>query len=372
MQLVDLKGALRPVLKILTDYPRDDLAHDEVHQALVTACVQNDLVPYNIDVGAIPGLDTVTAGFKTAQLALNSKLGFGHVFHTNCAPRKNLVSVQSAGEKIVLGLTPSGVALLMVNAGYVLSPFYDLAREQGIVFYQTSVPDSGSQFRSRDYFPDAMASLAAHFVSCVAKYGAKEIQNKLSSGAYDDLVKGWTYAGERLSLKNIPQLPKGAVNYIDNFGNIKLNYLHKDLLSLYEPGTILTVRLGNTACEAIVGGVGFSQDEGVLALTSGSSGWQENFFTEIFLRGGRAAAQFQDFSVGDTVSAIAKDDLQEVIAVLQGLDSSAAARLDLHGVTEAKIIKMLSRLGLIKNGFDTTALKQALKTKVLESLLNDA
>src|SRR3989304_2665350 len=139
MILAQSNGTFKPVIKILTDYPRDDLAHDEVQQALVAACARHQVDVFNLDVGAIPGMDTVVAGFKTAQLALNSPLGFGHIFHTNCAPRKNLVSIRSQGEKVVLGMTASGVTMLMVNAGHALAPFYDLAREGAVAFYQTSV-----------------------------------------------------------------------------------------------------------------------------------------------------------------------------------------------------------------------------------------
>src|SRR4051812_9933248 len=128
MLLINKQGKLTPVLKILTDYPRDDLAHDEVQQALVTACVRHDVDARNVDVGAIPSLDTVSGGFKTAQLALNSQLGYGHVIHTNCAPRKNIASVKSSGEKIVVGITKTGVALLIVNAGYALAHFRDGVR----------------------------------------------------------------------------------------------------------------------------------------------------------------------------------------------------------------------------------------------------
>ena len=62
---------LKPVIKILTDYPRDDLASDEVEQSLITACAMADLDYFSCDVGAIKAMDTVMAAFKTAQLALN-------------------------------------------------------------------------------------------------------------------------------------------------------------------------------------------------------------------------------------------------------------------------------------------------------------
>lgn len=368
MQLVS-SGALTPVIKILTDYPRDDLAHDEVQQALVTACLKFGIKPYNLDVGAVPGMDTVVAGFKTAQLALNSKLGFGHIFHTNCAPRKNIISVKSQGEKIVLGITRSGVALLLVNAGYTLAPFKSAAEKGDITFFQTSVPDSGSQFRSRDFFPAAVAELAAHFTALVDQKGSDAITALLEKQDYTGLLQGLSFAGDPVPVEALPQLAQGSVFYIDNFGNIKLNLKHKDLLALYPAGTVLTVSIGGSVSEAVTGDVGFSQGEGVLALTSGSSGWGDDFFTEVFLRGGRAAGQFQAVQAGMEVFGLPRDDLAAVIDMLRHVDADVSRRLDLDNISEARIIKLLSRAGLIVDGFDATQLRHALDDKtVLERL----
>ena len=344
---------MNPVLKILTDYPRDDLAHDEVHQALVTACLKHGVAHANLDVGSIPGMDTVTAGFKTAQLALNSNIGFGHVFHTNCAPRKNIVTAKSQGEKIVLGMTKTGVCVLMVNAGYALTPFRAAAEAGDIAFYQTSVPDAGSQFRSRDFFPDALAELAAHL--------AKQTPVDDVTAA----LKGLSYLGAPMDIDAIPTLPKGTVFYTDNFGNIKLNIHHTELRAQYDAGEILAVRINDTVCDAVVGEAGFSQGEGMLALTSGSSGWpvagDKNFFTEIFLRGGSARERFSSAQAGDSVLMLRENDLKQVVDILRGIDRAAADRLDLHDMSEARVIKLLSRAELINDCCDTTALTQSLK-----------
>ena len=376
MRLIDSAGKLRPVIKILTDYPRDDLAHDEVHQALVTACARHGVDPFNLDVGAVPGMDTVVAGFKAAQLSLNSSLGFGHVFHTNCAPRKNIVSTHSRGEKVVLGMTPSGVALLMVNAGYALAPFHDLAAAGDVVFYQTSVPDSGSQFRSRDYFPDATAELAAHLSAQAETLGKTKIRKLLAARDYAALFKGLPWLGKALKPATLPHLPPGAVMYVDNFGNIKLNFRHSDLLKHYKRGTTLVVRLGHSVCNAVLGDTGFSQGEGMIALTAGSSGWQsgknrKDCFTEVFLRGGRADRQFHEFAPGEPATVVRKDDLKKVIDILRNADRKTAARIDLYNISEVKIIAMLSRARLITDGYDTTALQRALSKGTLLRYLKD-
>lgn len=362
--LLNQNRPLRPVVKILTDYPRDDLAHDEVQQALVTACVAHGLSPQNIDVGALPGMDTVVAGFKTAQLAMNSQLGYGHIIHTNCAPRTHMASVKSRGEKVVLGMTPDGVAMLVVNSGLALAPFYTLAETGGVVFYQTDIPDAGSQFRSRDFFPDALARLGAHLAAQADALGAEAVRACLARRDFDTLLAGLSYLGPRLDMAAVPSLPQGMVMYVDNFGNIKMNIRHADLLAHYDKGDVLAVRLGGFVCDATLGAEGFSQGEGLLALTSGSSGWVENgerrFFTEIMLRGGRASNAFGGVAPGEKAILLRESDLQQVVALLREADRETIERLDLHNTDEARVISMLARKGLIKNGYDTTALRAAL------------
>lgn len=360
---------LRPYVKILTDYPRDDLASDEVQQALVTACAQHDVDPFNLDVGAIPGMNTVVAGFKTAQLALNSKLGFGHIIHTNCAPRKNIVSQESKGEGVVLGILPNGVCLLTVSSGYSLAPYHDLIQRGEIQFFETRIPDAGSQFRSRDYFPDATARLARYLQNRLQELGADKIHDLISKGQGQEIVKGFEYLSHPLDEKNFTPLPQGCVWYIDNFGNIKLNILHSDLVAQYEPGTILAISVGDTIVDAVVGTAGFSQGEGILALTRGSSGWsqgeEELRFAEVFLRGGSAAGMFKHITPGSQVFILAKKDLQNCVQYIRESGLSAIGTLNLHMFSETQLVQILAIEGLIENGYQTQKLRDVLKRNEL-------
>jgi S-adenosyl-l-methionine hydroxide adenosyltransferase len=359
--LIDPSGRLKPVLKIITDYPRDDLAHDEVQQALVTACMRRGVDAANIDVGSVPGMDTVVAGFKTAQLAMNSQMGFGHIVHANCAPRKNISSAKSAGEKVVLGITKTGVALLVVNAGYALAPFRSAVDAGDVVFYQTDIKDAGSQFRSRDYFPDAMAELAAHFMAATRADGITE---KLRARDFDAILKGLSWLGGRLNAASIPQLPQGMVLYVDNFGNLKLNFRHEDVLAHYKTGTVVAVKIGNIVVDAVIGGQGFSQGEGMLALTAGSSGWDvggtKSHFTEIMLRGGSASRQFGGVSPGDRVTILREDDLQRAMEQLHSADMHAVERLDLRSASVAQVVSALARAKLVADNYDSSALQKTL------------
>lgn len=368
-------GRLLPAVKILTDYPRDDLASDEVHQALITACAQEGVTPYNLDVGAVPGMDTVTAGFKTAQLALNSDLGFGHIVHTNCAPRRNIIAVKSKGERLVIGMLQNGVALLVVNSGYSLSPFRDLAIAGKIKFFETSVPDSGSQFRSRDYFPRAAAMVARHMQEQTKKLGAAKIAALLKSGKAHELLGGLSLRKGLIRAASIPEFQTGRIWYTDNFGNIKLNLRHnEELLKWHKPGDTLALCIGGHVHDATVGREGFSQGEGTLALTRGSSGWadekgREFRFTEIFLRGGSAVNSFDQVHHGEMVLAVPRRDLQKTIEIVKKGNFKLRDNLDLYRLPEAQLIKTLARAGLIEDGFDSRNLTKALRGNNLKNYL---
>lgn len=370
------EGKLTPAIKILTDYPRDDLASDEVHQALVTACAQSNVTPYNIDVGAIPGMDTVVAGFKTAQLALNSKLGFGHVIHTNCAPRKNIVTSESKGEGVVLGILPNGVCLLTVSSGYSLAPFRPLIEDGSVKFFKTRIPDSGSQFRSRDYFPDATARLSRYLQDRVQELGPEKIASLIAEGKGEEILKYFEFIAEPMDLSHFTPLPMGSVCYIDNFGNMKLNIPHKDLVKQHEPGTILAVCVGDTIVDAVVGTAGFSQGEGILALTRGSSGWQQARddirFTEVFLRGESAAGVFKSVKPGSQIIILAKKDLQESIKQIQDCGQSMVGTLNLYMFSEAQLVQLLAIEGLIEDGYKTDKLRTAISDKAVVDILEGA
>jgi hypothetical protein len=370
---LDQGGQLKPVLKILTDYPRDDLASDEVQQALITAAAHLNIDFYTLDVGAIPGMNTVVAGFKTAQLALNSALGFGHIIHTNCAPRRNIISQHSKGEGVVIGILPSGVALLIVNSGFSLAPFASLIQSGQVHFYKSKIPDEGSQFRSRDYFPHAMAELARFFIDRYRDYGADKIAHLLETGQHHSLLEGFSLLGPQISKDDFNELVKTSIYYIDNFGNLKLNINHDDLSAYMGEGAEVAVVINDTVVNATIGSVGFSQAEGSVALTRGSSGWIQNGqnirFTEVFLRGGSAASSFNMPKTGQAVAIIRFDHLQKVFSVLRENKLKRIGPVDLYNLSEARLITYLCDRDLIKNGYDASELEKHLNAGSLVSYL---
>ncbi|MGL5926228.1 hypothetical protein, partial [Chroococcidiopsis sp.] len=161
-------------------------------------------------------------------------------------------------------LLPNNVKVVGVNAGYTLSFIKASARVIKIV----KVSRGGSQFRSRDVFPQAAAAIAS-----------------------DDL----SLLGDELDPLQIPDPPSDRVAWIDGYGNIKTT-IPADSVNL-EPETKVTIRVGDTVSDAVYSDGSFRVPEGTLAFAPGSSGWQETNgkkirWMELFLRGGNAWERF--------------------------------------------------------------------------------
>jgi S-adenosylmethionine hydrolase len=149
-----------------------------------------------------------------------------------------------------------------VNAGHAFS----FLRDAGIEVRQVVAAAAGSQFRSRDVFPEALARVLAG-----------------EDGA----------VGEVLDRDAIPPVPERRIAYIDGFGNMKTTVRAGGLA----PGARVRISIAGVGREAVVAGGGFGVPEGELAFAAGSSGWPVGDgrvrWTEVFLRGGSAWEAFQ-------------------------------------------------------------------------------
>src|SRR3712207_1093300 len=174
------------LVTVVADYGTGDLAFAEVRQRFAL------LLPH-ADIAAIPvpPFDTVSAGFCVAQLAF----GEGppdRVIYANVAPRQDedRPREDNEGERLVAARLDSGVLVVGVAAGASLSFLAD----EGVPLRAVDVPAAGSQFRSRDVFPAALARLAR---------------------GDDSLL------GEPVTVAPAPQR---AVAYVDGYGNIKTTW----------------------------------------------------------------------------------------------------------------------------------------------------
>lgn len=82
-------------------------------------------------------------------------------------------------------------------------------------------------------------------------------------------------------------------------------------------------------------------------------------FSEIFLRGGSAAGHFPGVRPGDQMLAMKRGDLQRVFETLKDAGRDVSERLDLYNISEARMMQMLGRAKLIRDGFDTAELQKA-------------
>ena len=258
------------VLTAIYDYPRGDLADLEVRMAL-----RYYLPGWSIESASTPSFKTLATGFAVAQTALAplaQRLAPDRfLIYANCAPRKDVDSerTNNEGEGLVYAELNNGVRIAAVNSGYSLS----IVKEHIRSLRRINAPADGSQFRSRDNFPIALAEIAAHGAAA-----------SVLAEALDPATA-------------IPDIPQGRVGYIDSFGNLKLTMRERDPeFTAFKEGEHVRVKIGQTPRIATVTAGSFNINEGELALAPGSSGYS-NRFIELFLRGGSAQAHFDHKAV---------------------------------------------------------------------------
>jgi S-adenosylmethionine hydrolase len=245
------------LLHVIADFGHADLAFAEVSQRLKHLLPEAELV-----LTTVPPFATLAAGFCVAQLGLNTVLENMLIFH-NVAPRHDDEGIRSNndGERLAYALLPNGVKVVGVHAGFAFS----FLREVAVELHYINVPSAGSQFRSRDLFPQGVAAVAHKQANALAEVMPKDY---------------------------IPAIPEGRVAYIDGFGNIKTTFS----AGAYEVGQSFQVTLNTVTQTAIVSDGSFSVPQGTLTFSPGSSGWQTLLgkvcWMELFLRGGSASEMF--------------------------------------------------------------------------------
>jgi hypothetical protein len=261
------------LIHIIADYGQGDLAFAEVVQR-----IRHYLPDAEPMLTPVPAFQTLAAGFCVAQLGLN-EAPTGTIIYHNVAPRADDEEARAgnAGERLAYARLPTGVRVIGVNAGHAFS----FVREAAEELRWAAVAAEGSQFRSRDLFPQAAAAIAL--------------------GQPDALA-------EEIDRADIPVVPQNLIAYIDGYGNLKTTIRAGQ--SVTRAGARVRVRIGQTEREAVVSDGSFEVEQGQLAFAPGSSGWTdasglETRWMELFLRGGDACAAFYRPRVGDLVEIIA-------------------------------------------------------------------
>lgn len=243
-------------VQMIADYGVGDPAFGEVIQKI------NSLdVSVEVHATSVPAFSTIGTGFWTAQYATVNPFP-GLMIYTNTAPRKdNKASREkNEGERLIYTKLENGVQIVGVNAGHCFSFVKSFAKEFRIV----NVANKGSQFRSRDFYPEAVVGI---------------IQGKQE------------FIGETFDADMIPDIPERRISWIDGYGNLKTTVRASKLKDI-KPGQAMQVILNGIKRIAYFTDGTFSVREGELAFAPGSSGGTEDPFMELFLRGLSAHIEF--------------------------------------------------------------------------------
>lgn len=255
---------MRYFVQLVADYGIGDPAFGEVIQKLKFH--NPDL---EIHTTSVPAFSTLATGFWIAQYALADRPK-NFIIYSNTAPRKDTKQKRAAneGEKFAYAKLKNGCEILAVNAEYCFS----FVKKNINSFHAVNIPNKGSQFRSRDFYPEAVAGVIA---------GKSQ------------------YIGDRLSLDTVPEIPPSKLVFVDGYGNLKTSITQDSVT--FKSGQKVKISMNGVKRMGFYANGNFEVKEGELAFAPGSSGPAGNRFLEIFLRGGSASALFEYPHVGKSV-----------------------------------------------------------------------
>lgn len=234
-------------LQLITDYGTGDPAFAEVIQKLALLSPVTRVI-----ATSVPPFATIATGFWTYQLATVNPVP-GMAIYTNTAPRKDVKEKREAneGEGLVYAQMENGVKVIGVNAQYCFSFVKPRIKSLALV----NVANKGSQFRSRDFYPEAVVGIAA---------GDR------------------AFTGRQLDISILPEAPVNRIAWIDGYGNLKTTTRRSQLN--FKTGQPVVISLNGVKRTAFFTDGTFAVQEGQLAFAPGSSGGDDPFM-EIFLRG---------------------------------------------------------------------------------------
>jgi S-adenosylmethionine hydrolase len=242
------------LIHLIADYGTGDPAFTEVIQKLHVLDPNSTILPTSV-----PPFSTLATGFWTYQFALVNPIP-EMMIYTNTAPRKDNKESRekNEGEKLVYAKLKNGVTVVGVNAKYCFSFIKPEIAELHIV----NVANKGSQFRSRDFYPEAVIGIANGNAS---------------------------YIGDSISVDSIPDPSIKAIAWIDGYGNMKTSVRQSSVS--FSPGQTVLVEMNGMKRTAYFTDGTFAVREGELAFAPGSTGGNDRFM-ELFLRGLSAWVEF--------------------------------------------------------------------------------
>lgn len=242
------------IIQLIADYGVGDPAFGEVIQKLT-------YLDRHIRVHAmsVPAFSTVATGIWIAQFALVNAYP-GLVVFSNTAPRKVIPGFdeKTDGGRLVYTKLEDGATIIAVNSGYALSFVKNKIKSLHLV----NVPNVGSQFRSRDFYPDA--------VIAIANGDARLI-------------------GDEIKVDSLPDAPKNVIGFIDGYGNLKTTLRHSE--STFGVGTKVNITVNGVIKAGVVADEAYKVKDGDISFAPGSTGGDDRFM-EIWVRGGSAWEAF--------------------------------------------------------------------------------
>lgn len=241
-------------LVIISDYGVGDPAFAEVSVRLRSLVSGLTILPIST-----PPFSTINTGFWIAQIALSQNISNTYIF-SNTAPRKDDKKAQknNKGEALMYAKLTNGFEIIAVNSGYCFSFIKKYIKE----FRFVAVSNEGSQFRSRDNYPQKVA----------------------------EMINGKnTFKGEEGDIASIPDVPANRIASIDGYGNIKTT--NRLSTTSFKPGQHILIKLNGRRHRATFSDGVFNIMEGETAYAPGSSGYEDKCM-EIFVRGSSASELF--------------------------------------------------------------------------------
>lgn len=205
---------------------------------------------------------TIETGFWIAQEGLHSEHK-DFVIFSNTAPRGDIIWQGENRQAFVCGILDNGIPFFAVNALYNLSFVKD--RVKGL--WEVCVPNIGTQFRSRDYYPEATMAIL--------------------NGKLDRI-------GKSIDPSRIPSVPGFIVASVDGYGNLKTTIKRGNLSDGVLHAKVVRITINGKSFLALnTLKTGVYGKTGDLCLVIGSSGGKKASYLEIVRLQGRAADDYQ-------------------------------------------------------------------------------
>lgn len=239
---------------LIADYGSGDPAFTEVMLQLKSRIPGVSVIPQST-----PPFSTINTGYWIYQIAMTKNLTDTYIY-SNTAPRKEDKAAQknNSGEKLMYARLKNGFEIIAVNAGFCFSFVKNEIEE----FRYVTVANEGSQFRSRDIFPEGVEKM---------------------------IKKDESFKGDLADTTSIPDVPANVIASVDGYGNIKTT-MRKSAVQ-FTPGDQLQITINSKKHLVTYTDGIFSVQDGELTLAPGSTGHEDKFM-ELVLRGGSANDTF--------------------------------------------------------------------------------